>query len=231
VPTSQTLLAFALASALITVVPGPTNLFLLSYGLGRGRRAALAAVTGVELAVVVRVALTATGLSAALASSGMVFTVIRWAGVAYLLYLGLRAVVQALRSHRTDSFVGTPPYRADDTGEAGRMTDTPGRLLASVGTGMAIGLANPKVLIFYVAFFPQFLQPERGSQTTQILVLGAVYLVIGAIWDVLFAYCTGTIGAWLARHPRTRRGQPHVEAVAYLGMAAVAALTGSRSQQ
>ena len=100
-PTSQTLLAFALVSLLITVVPGPTTLFLLSYGLGRGRRAALAAVTGVELAALARVALTAAGLSAALASSAVAFTVIRWAGVAYLLYLGLRAAGQALRSHRS----------------------------------------------------------------------------------------------------------------------------------
>ena len=87
------------------------------------------------------------------------------------------------------------------------------------------------MLIFYVAFFPQFLHPERGSQTAQILVLGVVYLAIGAAGDVLLAYSTGTIGLWLARRPRIRRVQPHIEALVYVGLAAWAALTGSHPQR
>jgi threonine/homoserine/homoserine lactone efflux protein len=90
-PTSQTLLAFALVSVAIMVIPGPSNFFLLAHGIGHGRRAALAAMTGIETASAIRILLTAAGLSALLASSAVAFDAIRWAGAAYLLYLGLRA--------------------------------------------------------------------------------------------------------------------------------------------
>ena len=96
-PSTQTLLAFAVVSAGIMLVPGPSNLFLLAHGIGHGRRSALAAAAGVEAASAIRVLLAAAGLSAVLASSALAFNAIRWAGVAYLVYLG----IQALRSTRT----------------------------------------------------------------------------------------------------------------------------------
>ena len=91
-PAQQTLLAFALVSAGIMVIPGPSNLFLLAHGIGHGRRSALAAMTGIETASAIRVLLTAAGLSAVLASSAAGFSLLRWAGVAYLTYLGVRAL-------------------------------------------------------------------------------------------------------------------------------------------
>src|SRR5215469_18039035 len=90
-PTPQTLLAFALVSAGIMVVPGPSNFFLLAHGIGHGRRSALAAMTGIEAASAIRVLLAAVGLSAVLASSAVAFSLVRWAGVVYLAYLGVRA--------------------------------------------------------------------------------------------------------------------------------------------
>src|SRR5215470_77715 len=93
-PTQQTLLAFALVSAAIMVIPGPSNFFLLAHGIGHGRRSALAAMTGIETASAIRVLLAAAGLSAVLAASAAAFDVIRWAGAAYLAYLGVRACRQ-----------------------------------------------------------------------------------------------------------------------------------------
>ena len=90
-PTQPTLLAFALVSAAIMVIPGPSNLFLLAHGIGHGRRSALAAMTGIEAASAIRVLLAAAGLSAVLASSAVAFNAIRWAGVTYLAWLGIRA--------------------------------------------------------------------------------------------------------------------------------------------
>ncbi|WP_394619791.1 LysE family translocator [Lentzea sp. JNUCC 0626] len=207
-PTQQTLLTFAVVSVIAMVSPGPSTIFVLAQGIGHGRRAALAAVAGISTASAIRVLLAAVGLSALLTSSAAVFEVIRWAGVAYLTYLG----VQALRS---------------------RWQEAPAPELApvsrSLGKGLLVGLGNPKTLIFFLAFIPQFVQAGQGPEARQILVLGTVFWVIGVVWDVLLAYASGTIGGWLRTRPRLRAAQPRVEGVAYLGLAVWAAVTGTRA--
>ena len=210
-PTSRTLLAFALISAGIMVIPGPSNFFLLAHGIGHGRRSALAAVTGIETASALRVLLAATGLSAVLAASAVAFNVIRWSGVAYLTYLGVRA----FRQHR----VATPAQAASRTVPVAR----------SARKGLLVGLGNPKMVIFFIAFFPQFIHPADGAEVGQMLVLGPIFWSIGAIWDLAFACASGTIGAWLHRRPRLQAAQPRAEGLAYLGLAGWAALTSSRS--
>ena len=207
-PTQQTLLAFALVSAGIILIPGPSNFFLLAHGIGHGRRSALAAVTGIETASAIRVLLAVAGLSAVLASSAAVFTLIRWAGVAYLAYLGLRA----FRTGRPAASPGVP--------------GPPVPLARSARKGLIVGLGNPKMLIFYIAFFPQFIHPAQGSRAIQMLILGAVFWVIGTIWDLGFASASGMIGGWLQRRPRIHAAQPRQEGHAYHGLAA---WTGSSS--
>lgn len=210
-PTQQTLVAFALVSVGIVIMPGPSNLFLLAHGIGHGRGAAMAAMTGISAASAIRVMLTAAGLSAALASSAVVFAVVQWAGVGYLVYLGVRA------------------FRSDpEPGSAGGRTGQV-HLGRSAGRGLVVGLGNPKMLIFFVAFLPQFVDPSRGSQATQILVLGAVFWVIGVLWDLTFAYLSGTIGGWLDSRPGIRRLQPPVEGSTFLGLAVWAATAGARA--
>jgi threonine/homoserine/homoserine lactone efflux protein len=210
-PTQQTLLAFALVSAAIMVIPGPSNLFLLAHGIGHGRRSALAAMTGIEAASAIRVLLAAAGLSAVLASSAVAFNAIRWAGVAYLAWLGVRAV------------------RAGQPDEPAGALRRPVPLARSARKGLLVGLGNPKMVIFFLAFFPQFIHPAAGPQAVQMLILGAVFWIIGAIWDLAFACASGTIGTWLRRRPRIQAAQPRLEGLTYLGLTAWAATTGSRS--
>jgi len=206
-PTQQTLLAFALVSAGIMLIPGPSNFFLLAHGIGHGRRSAMAAMTGVEAASAIRVLLAAAGLSAVLASSAVAFNLIRWAGVAYLAYFGIRA----FRTGRPDASPDTPERAMP--------------LARSARKGLIVGLGNPKMVIFYIAFFPQFIHPAQGSQTVQMLILGTVFWIIG---DLAFASASGTIGTWLKHRPRIQAAQPHLEGLAYLGLASWAAITGSR---
>jgi threonine/homoserine/homoserine lactone efflux protein len=207
-PTQETLLAFALLSVGIVIMPGPSNLFLLAHGIGHGRRAAVAAMTGVSAASAIRVLLTAAGLSAVLASSATAFTIIKWAGIAYLGYLGVRA----FRSRSVGALLSSDPAEFP--------------LRRSARKGLIIGLGNPKMMIFFVAFFPQFVDPDRGSQAIQILVLGAVFWVLGVLWDFTFAYLSGTIGSWLQRRPRLQTAQPRVEGSVYLGLAGWVAIAG-----
>src|SRR5215831_10499490 len=127
-PTLQTLLAFALVSAGTMVIPGPSNVFILAHGIGHGRRSALAAMTGIETASALRVLLAAAGLSAVLAASAVAFNLIRWAGAAYLAYLGIRA----FRQHR-------PATPAQTTGQAVPVA-------RSARKGLLVGLGNPKMV-------------------------------------------------------------------------------------
>jgi threonine/homoserine/homoserine lactone efflux protein len=210
-PTQSTLLAFALVSAGVMLIPGPSNFFLLAHGIGHGRRSALAAMAGIETASAIRVLLTAAGLSAVLASSAAAFGLIRWGGVAYLAYLGVRA----FRARRSDRPPGAP--------------QRPVPLARSVGNGLLVGLGNPKMVIFYLAFFPQFVHPAQGSPAVQMLILGAVFWVMGAIWDLAFASASGTIGTWLERRPRIQASQRPLEGFAYLALAGWAAVSGSRA--
>lgn len=207
-PTQQTMLAFLLVSAGVIVIPGPSNLFLLAQGIGHGRRSALAATTGIETASALRVLLAVTGLTAALASSVIAYEVVRWAGVGYLAYLGVRALLT--RPHQAC----TPAAQQMSLGRSARK-------------GLLVGLGNPKMILFYLAFLPQFIHPGHGSATSQMLVLGGVFWLLGTAWDLAFACASATIGAWLARRPRAQAVQPRVEGLTYLGVAGWAALASS----
>ena len=210
-PSMQTLIAFAVASVLIMIVPGPSNLFLLAHGIGHGRRSALAALIGMETASAIRVLLTAGGLSAVLVSSALAFGAVRWAGVAYLTGLGIRALL--VRRHQQEA--ADPVSRGVPVAR-------------SACKGLIVGLANPKVLIFFIAFLPQFVHPGRGSAAGQLLVLGAVWWAIGVAWDLVLACGSGTIGGWLRRRPRIGALQSRAEGITYLGLAGWAAFAGGR---
>jgi threonine/homoserine/homoserine lactone efflux protein len=211
-PTMETLIAFAIVSAGLMVLPGPSNFFILAHGIGHGHRAALAAAMGIAAASAIRVLLTAAGLSALLASSAVAFNAIRWAGVTYLLYLG----VTAWRSCRDGLSV--------ESGE---------RVLSkrhSARKGLLVGLGNPKMVLFFVAFFPQFIDPAQGSPVIQMLVLGTIFWVIGTVWDLGCAIASGTIGGWLRRRPRVQALRGRAEGTAYFGLAAWTALSDSRTR-
>lgn len=200
-PTTNTLLAFVLLSLGIVVIPGPSNLFILAQGIGRGRRRAMTALVGVETASALRVLLTAGGLAAVLASCAVAFDIVRWTGVAYLAYLGLAA----LRAHQSvDESLATS---SDECA------------LRSARKGLVVGLSNPKMIIFFLALFPQFVHADRGPTVVQMLVLGTVFWTIGTIWDVGLACASATVGRWLRRRPKAQRAQSRIECATYLVLA------------
>jgi threonine/homoserine/homoserine lactone efflux protein len=210
-PTFHTVIAFALVSAGLALIPGPSTFFLMSQGALHGRRRALASVAGIEIASAVRVLATAAGLSALLASSAAAFSAIRWVGVAYLAYLGLRAMTASRESKTSDSEAASP--------DASSSTK-------ALRKGVLIGLGNVKMAIFYLAFFPQFVHADRGSEVTQILILGAVFWIIGLAGDLLYALASATIGARVRARPRAKLAQARTEAVSYLALAGWTATSG-----
>ena len=210
-PSPATLLLFAVASVALVAVPGPNVLFVLARGIGGGRRAAVVSVLGVETATLCFVASAAFGLTALLASSALAFTVVRYAGAAYLVFLGIRAL-------RDRGGVGPAAPRA------------PARDGRTFRQAFGVGISNPKVAIFFLAFLPQFVSPAVGSPTSQVLVLGLVFFVVATVLDLGWAMLAGLLAGWLRRHPALLRRQRFVTGPVYLGLGAYAAVAGGKSR-
>jgi len=209
VPTTSTLLVFSLAALALIVIPGPNVLFILARGINEGRRVAIVTTFGVESATVVFVGATAAGLAAVLASSAVAFATLRYAGAAYLAYLGIRALLSR-RGLQLDERRGpTSDWRA-------------------YRQGFLVGIANPKVALFFVALFPQFVDPERGSVAVQVLILGSIFVMLGQISDTVMALASSGIGAWLRRRPAVAGRTHYLAGATYLALGASAALVGGR---
>lgn len=211
VPPAEVLLLFTAASVALAVVPGPNVLFVLAQGIRGGRRAAAVSVFGVHAATLCFVASAAFGLTAVLASSAVAFAAVRYAGAAYLVVLGVRALLD-----RRGVDPAAPAVRAG----AGR----------TFRQAFAVGIANPKVAVFFLAFLPQFVTPSAGSATTQVLVLGLVFLAVALVLDLGWAMLAGLLAGWLRRHPAVLQRQRFVTGPMYLGLGAYAAVAGGKAR-
>ena len=181
-PSSSQWVAFLIASILFIQVPGPSLLFTIGRALTVGRREALLSVVGNALGVVAQVSLVAVGLGAVVAASATAYTAIKIAGAAYVVWLG----VQAIR-HRSDA------RRA--------MADTtPIRRGHPVRIGFTVGATNPKTIVFFVAFLPQFTDPT-GPVALQTMALGLVFGVLAVASDSIWALAAGAARNWFARQP------------------------------
>ena len=210
-PTVPTLLTFAIAATLLIIVPGPNVIYIITRGIDQGRRAAVASALGVEVGMLFHIGAAVLGLSALVASSELVFNIVKYAGAGYLIWMG----VNNLRSKPTNLAVPEISRRASHR-----------KLFAQ---GMVVNILNPKVGLFFVAFLPQFIDPARGSSTAQILVLGGVFVAIAVVSDLVYAFASGSIGSWLNARERIARQRDRFAGVVYILLGALAALTGSSS--
>jgi threonine/homoserine/homoserine lactone efflux protein len=208
VPAVHTLLVFALVAAAFVAVPGPSNLYVLTRGLQSGSRAAIAGAAGCATGAFAYVTATAAGLAALLASSQIVFAALHYAGAAYLCWLGLAA----LRS-------GAPELPSTVAG--------PRSVWRSYRQGALVELGNPKVALFFLALFPQFIHDGAGPAAVQVLILGAIFVSLGFASDSMYALGSGRLRALLLRRPRLRLRQHRATGLLYLGLGGWAALSGS----
>jgi threonine/homoserine/homoserine lactone efflux protein len=198
-PTSH-LLAFILTAFVVIVIPGPSVLFVVSRALVLGRSGALTTVVGNSMGEYVQVMAVAFGVGAIVERSIVLFTTIKLCGAAYLVYLG----VQAIR-HRS-SLTGLRITGDIDAGT-----------LRTLREGFIVGVANPKSIVFFAAILPQFVDSAAGALPVQLLVLGAVFLLVALVSDSLWALAAGTARNWLVRSP---------ERLHYLGGAGGLAMIG-----
>ncbi|QMV75120.1 LysE family translocator [Comamonas piscis] len=210
-PTFQSLLAFFGVAVLLALSPGPDNLFVLMQSIQRGWRVGIAVVVGLCLGVVVHTTAVALGLAAVFAASSIAFTVLKWCGAAYLAYLAWgawRAPVAADASAGGAAAGGSG--RADIAGKD---------LLVMVRRGVVMNLTNPKVLIFFLAFLPQFADPNIGPVGPQIFVFGAVFILAAFLVFGAIALFSGAFGNLLLRSPRAQFWLNKITAVVFVGLA------------
>ena len=205
------LLAFALLSLALILVPGPNVLFVISRSLMLGRAAGVGTAAGGQIGVYLQVVAVAFGVGALVERSVAVFTVIKLAGAGYLVYLGVQAI-RNRRSLRAALDVAAEPKSF-------------GRILRD---GIVVGVSNPKVIVFFAAVLPQFVNRSAGHVPEQMLLLGSIFLAIAVVCDSSWALAAGTARAWLARSPRRLELIGGAGGLAMIGIGASLALTGRK---
>jgi threonine/homoserine/homoserine lactone efflux protein len=211
-PTTQTIWLFCLAATALIVIPGPAVLYIVAQSVGQGRRAGLVSASGVASGGLVHVLAAAIGLSGLLLSSAALFSVVKFAGAAYLIYLGARRLL------------GLEPSAlvAIEEGRSNREL---------YRDGAVVNILNPKTALFFYAFLPQFLHPDRGSVALQALVLGSMFVAIALVSDSLWAVASGSAAAWLKERPLAAKLERWVTGTVLVGLGTVAALSGGHKSK
>lgn len=205
------LVAFAAMSFLLILVPGPSVLFVVGRALAQGRLAALTTVLGNTLGGYVLIVAVAFGVGPVVERSVLVFTVLKLAGAAYLVYLGVKAWRErgALRA----SFAGGAAERGG---------------LRTLGEGFVVGVSNPKTLVFFAAVLPQFVDRAQGHVAVQMLLLGLVFSVIAVVSDSVWGLAAATARNWFARSPRRLSLVGGAGGLTMIGLGVTVAVTGRK---
>lgn len=205
------LAAFAAASFILIVIPGPSVLFAVGRALAYGRRTALVSVAGNAVGVEVVAVCVALGIGALVERSALVFTAVKWAGGAYLVFLGISAVRR--RRGLAVALVATPTVK--DQRKA-------------VLEGFLVGLANPKAVILFAAVLPAFVNRHAGNVPAQMILLSLVSFTIALISDSAWSLAASTVRGWFARSPRRLELIGGVGGLSMIGLGLTVVLTGRR---
>jgi threonine/homoserine/homoserine lactone efflux protein len=208
-PTLGNIWLFIGASLALLLIPGPAVLYIFARSIEQGRLAGFLSILGIHAATLVHVIIAALGLSAILASSALAFGAVKYAGAAYLIWLGFKKIFG--RNELPDT--GLKPF-----GYARLLRD-----------GFVVNLFNPKTALFFLAFLPQFVAVDRGHAAMQIAFLGLIYTCLGIITDGSYAFAAGIAGNWMRRNRRYLTAERYVSGVLLIGLGLTAAFAGNRS--
>jgi len=197
------------AALALLLIPGPAVLYITARSASQGRMAGLVSVLAIETANFSQAAAAALGLSAILLSSALAFDVVKYLGAAYLIYLGIRKLV------------------ASDNGSENE-TVKQESLSRIYWQGFAVNILNPKTALFFFAFLPQFVDPEKGNVIGQNLLLGAIFVGMAIITDSMYALLTSSIAGRLAENRHFQKGGRYFAGLVYIGLGITTALTGTK---
>lgn len=203
-------LAFGVAALILIAIPGPSVMFVVGRALAHGRRTALASVVGNALGLYTVAALVALGLGQLLAASMVAFNVVKYAGAAYLVFLGVQAIRKRTRTH------------GPETG------DTDRGFRRSVVEGYLVGVANPKGLIIFASVLPQFIDRGAGNATGQMLMLALVAFAVALVSDSTWAVLAAAVRSWFGRSPARTAAVQTVGGLSMIGLGLTVAVTGRK---
>ena len=209
IPEPHTLALFAAAAFLLAVVPGPAVIYIVTQSVDGGRLAGLVSALGIATGGLVHVAFAAVGLSALLLRSAVAFEVVKYAGAAYLIVLGIRRLL-------AKEVVADP----DVIHERSHW-----KLYRQ---GVVVNVLNPKTALFFFAFLPQFVNPDAGRVGVQIALLGLVFIAVAFTSDAAYALVAGTAGSWLKESRGYVKAQRWVSGSVFVGLGVATALSGSK---
>ena len=194
-----TLLAYSFVVLGLFLIPGPAVLLTLARSMGGGKRVGIATGLGIATGDFIHTIMATLGLSAVLSTSAAAFSMVKYAGALYLIYLGIRSFLEEAGS------LQVPAARAVSAGRAFQQA-----ILSEI--------LNPKTALFFLAFLPQFVHPENGPAATQLAVLGIVFVIMSAAYTSLIAVGAGSFGRWLSRYRAIGRWQGKVIGTIYVGL-------------
>lgn len=198
-----------IASLVLLLTPGPAVLYIIARSIDQGRGAGLLSVLSIEMGNFFHVLAATLGLSALLLSSATLFTVVKYLGAAYLIYLGIRKWLS----------------RPEEPQETSKLAnDNSWRIFYQ---GVLVAILNPKTALFFLAFLPQFVDGSRGSIPLQMFELGSIFVIMACVTDSIYALLAGTAGQWLKGNQLFLQGERYVAGSVYVGLGVMAALTES----
>lgn len=203
-------IGFVAAALVVLIIPGPGVLYTVARSASQGYRAGLTSVLGLSIGALVHVVAAAAGLSAILLTSATAFGIVKALGAGYLIYLGLQML-----------FSAKPALTMD--------TSTPLSLYRLMMDGIVVSLFNPKIAVFFLAFLPQFVDPDLGSVPRQILLLGLVYVALALLTDGAYALLAGSLRQWISGRIMQGPLPRYLCGGLYLGLGVNAALSGRRN--
>lgn len=211
-PSAHHLVAFAVTALVIIIVPGPSVLFIVGRALAVGRREAVLTMLGNTLGASVMLVLIALGLGTLIAASAVALTVVKLAGAAYLIYLG----VHAFRTRKSLVTAMTSGVKPSSSGR-------------TIRQGFLVGVTNAKTAVFFAAVLPQFVDQHAGSPAwAQIVLLGLIFVTIALMSDSLWAVVAGTAREWFARSPRRLELVGGTGGLMIIGLGAGIAVSGTK---
>jgi threonine/homoserine/homoserine lactone efflux protein len=204
-PPLHLLSEFALASIVLLVIPGPAVIYILNRSVVDGRRVGLTAVCGLEIGNFMHVIAATAGLSAVLATSATAFSLVKWLGAIYLIYVGIHTLIR--RPTGLDASIA------------------PTSLRRSFVQGVVVNTLNPKVALFFLSFLPQFIDTSRGSPALQSLVFGTIFVLLGFLSDGAYAIVASGLRDTLLRGRTLPFIQRYVSGIVFIALGVVAGST------
>jgi len=205
------LVTFMLAAGLLIVVPGPAVLYIVARSIDQGRLAGIVSVLGIASGAVVHSLAAAVGITAVLAASAPAFSIVKYLGAAYLVYLGITTLLKKPEPQENIMVEPKPLWQI-------------------YRQGFVVNLFNPKTALFFLAFLPQFADPAHGSVPLQTFLLGLIFVTIALFSDSIYALLAGQLGGWLKQSQTFQQRQRYFSGSVYIALGVATAVSGHKTK-